>query len=497
MKHLIDKPLLTLFFLFTAGTLVAQYSLPDNLQKKFVDLPHDSSYVNLLNQEASVSNNPKVARSICLHALQIASNIRYGKGYARALTLMGDSYRDEGIYEFAQNYFLLAAHQYEILGDSTNLEQAYYNIGELYKLLQDYNKALEYLMKSRAFRKIDLHTYALTLYNIGDLYIKLGKPDSAKKYIDESYELAKLQNNKRVIAYNAWSWGTIRLLEKNYDAALKYYLAAETIWEELGEVRSLIQTYLSIIDIYRRTKNFGEAEKYLKKSIALTTQYNLPDLQVNNYAQYAKLDSARGNYARALAHLSIHNAFKDSVHNLFKAEQTARLQTIYETELREQENQQLRSEKEVRESELKSQRATLMAISIVLFIVGILSTFLYRQRKRILIQKEAIEIQATALLKLNEELQELNRNLEERIHERTSQLVLQNQRITEYTFINAHKLRAPVASVLGLINLFHQVSSEEQDEILKYLKTCGEELDGIIREIGRNLEEAFVNENPK
>jgi signal transduction histidine kinase len=98
------------------------------------------------------------------------------------------------------------------------------------------------------------------------------------------------------------------------------------------------------------------------------------------------------------------------------------------------------------------------------------------------------------ILKLNEELVELNRNLEGRIDQRTSQLTVQNQRLTEYTFINAHKLRAPVASILGLINLMQQVKPEEKDAILAHLKTCGEQLDTIIHEVSRNLEAAIVHE---
>ena len=104
-------------------------------------------------------------------------------------------------------------------------------------------------------------------------------------------------------------------------------------------------------------------------------------------------------------------------------------------------------------------------------------------------------MQAGALLKLNEELQEFNRGLEARISERTSQLTVQNQRLAEYTFINAHKLRAPVASILGLINLLEQADLRERDVILSHLRTCGEQLDSIIHEVSRNLEDAIVRES--
>jgi tetratricopeptide (TPR) repeat protein len=351
-----------------------------------------------------------------------------------------------------------------------------------------------YLLRSQDLKKRDTSSHALTLYNIGELYIRLDRIDDAKKYIDQSLTLAKKTHNQRVIAFDYWSLAAIQKREKDFDAALQYYFESQKIWTALGEIRSMIQTAQDIAEIYREQKRYDETEKYLQEAMRLATRIRVADLQVNNYLRFAQLDSIRGNYHRALFNLYRHNALKDSVYNLLKAEQIARLQTIYETETREQENQVLRSEKEFKDSQLSAQRITLTAISIGLVLAGTLAWFLYRQRKKITLQKEAIEMQAVALIKLNEELQELNRGLEDRINERTSQLTIQNQRLTEYTFINAHKLRAPVASILGLINLLQQVKPEEKEAILSHLKTCGEQLDRIIHEVSRNLEAAIVHE---
>jgi signal transduction histidine kinase len=101
-------------------------------------------------------------------------------------------------------------------------------------------------------------------------------------------------------------------------------------------------------------------------------------------------------------------------------------------------------------------------------------------------------VQAAALIKLNDELQELNKTLEARIAERTNQLTIQNQRLTDYTFVNAHKLRAPVASILGLLNLIPQVPDSERAVLLAHLKTCGDQLDATIHELSRSLEGAIV-----
>ena len=51
--------------------------------------------------------------------------------------------------------------------------------------------------------------------------------------------------------------------------------------------------------------------------------------------------------------------------------------------------------------------------------------------------------------------------------------------------MNAHNLRAPVATLLGLIQLFesHQIEESERKEIVKKIKLCTVNLDKVIKEI--------------
>jgi len=100
------------------------------------------------------------------------------------------------------------------------------------------------------------------------------------------------------------------------------------------------------------------------------------------------------------------------------------------------------------------------------------------------IQKKNEEI-----LTQTEEIKSMNDNLEELVEERTSELERKNRALEEYAFITAHNLRAPVASILGLVNLACKLELEEEEkEIIKHLEDSAQRLDAIVQSITQAIE---------
>jgi len=71
----------------------------------------------------------------------------------------------------------------------------------------------------------------------------------------------------------------------------------------------------------------------------------------------------------------------------------------------------------------------------------------------------------------------------------------QNQKLSEISWMQSHVVRAPIARLMGLIDLIkHPTSSEElKEEILGYILISAHELDQIVREITRKAEEVGPN----
>lgn len=100
------------------------------------------------------------------------------------------------------------------------------------------------------------------------------------------------------------------------------------------------------------------------------------------------------------------------------------------------------------------------------------------------IEHKTHEIQAQA-----EEIRGINENLEGLVKERTSELERKNKALEEYAFINAHQLRAPLASILGLINLMEKLNLKEDEKIyLEHLQQAAKKLDLVITSITEAIE---------
>lgn len=99
-----------------------------------------------------------------------------------------------------------------------------------------------------------------------------------------------------------------------------------------------------------------------------------------------------------------------------------------------------------------------------------------------------LESQNMEILNQKERIRAMNENLEEIVRNRTFQLEERNSRIQQYSFSNSHLVRAPLARILGLTYLA-KVDKDNSDSILHMIENNAKELDVVIREMNRILDE--------
>ncbi|HEY5824335.1 MAG TPA: hypothetical protein VIT44_08220, partial [Cyclobacteriaceae bacterium] len=123
---------------------------------------------------------------------------------------------------------------------------------------------------------------------------------------------------------------------------------------------------------------------------------------------------------------------------------------------------------------------------LLLGVVAIFMIILIRARYNLTVKEIRTRL---ALQASNEEIQVINDNLEQIVRERTLELEKKNKALEEYAFINAHKLRSPVASILGLMNLMNKTKLDDEASIIaQHMVKSTEQLDEVITTMTTALE---------
>lgn len=123
----------------------------------------------------------------------------------------------------------------------------------------------------------------------------------------------------------------------------------------------------------------------------------------------------------------------------------------------------------------------------------ILEAKVEERTKEIQQKTEEIQAQNEEIMAQAEEIQGINENLEMLVKQRTAELEKKNKALEEYAFINAHKLRSPVASILGLVNLLQKNEQQDDKVIREHLQQSADKLDAIVRSITKAIEKADNN----
>jgi len=131
---------------------------------------------------------------------------------------------------------------------------------------------------------------------------------------------------------------------------------------------------------------------------------------------------------------------------------------------------------------------TISVVTILLIIIVVLFRRQASSHRLLKEQKAEIEAQSDQIIAINN-------NLEATIQERTRELANKNKALEEYAFITAHKLRAPLANILGLVSLIDKTKlREEEKEVVTNLNKSARSLDEVVHSVMNAIDRP--NEQP-
>lgn len=77
-----------------------------------------------------------------------------------------------------------------------------------------------------------------------------------------------------------------------------------------------------------------------------------------------------------------------------------------------------------------------------------------------------LEAQNEEILQQQNQIKQINASLEQTVKERTAQLEDQNRKLLDYAYFNAHKVRGPLARILGLTYLVQRSPNDNPIEMI-------------------------------
>lgn len=481
-----------------ATTIVAQDDINELIEiiESSPDMIRKAEAMNELGY-ALRNSDPDSTILLSNQAEQLSRSMSYPLGEADAIMNRGIGHTSLGDYYTALQEFLVALDIYKNLNEKNRQAKILNNIGRVYNFIGDTQQALSYYEQSAELYdelKNDARAGVL-LNNIGYIYKQKGAYGLALDYLRKSLNRANSLNLPDNAFYASYNIGSVYMYLNEPDSAFKYLFFTEKLARQYRDQYVLSLTYIDIGQMYRKMGESTSAETYFRKGYDVAKSAGLRAEIRDAAKNLSELYEASGKFKGALSYFQTYKALNDSLINMdvtrriaFKEAEDAFEQQRMQEEI-ERKKIELENEKQLANAIWT--RNTLIAglVIVLLFTYLVYLNFSRKRKANEALRKlnQQIEDQARELRMANEEIITMNNNLEAVVQKRTEELKRKNQQLKEYLSSNSHIVRAPLARILGLVDLYEPGETENLDFINENLHKSASELDQALRDINSKL----------
>jgi tetratricopeptide (TPR) repeat protein len=307
-------------------------------------------------------------------ALTIFESLGDRKGIADAFGAIGYFYLQKDYTNIALEYFLKALKVYEELDDKTGFIYSNWNLGNLYLHLKEFQKSLAYF---RDGLKIVEETgdelrRARFYHNIGMTYHDLEDYPRALEYFQNALKIFEASGQRYWIAATLLNMGITFLRVGQNQEALNSFLKSRRLCEVLENKEGMYYNFKNIGDLYAMKENYGRAVAYYDRALAIAKEMNDDSFWESIYKGYAELFAAKGDYKKAFEYHQLYIKAKDALITTIKNKQIAELQEKYETEKKIKEIEILRKNSRIQE-------ITRNALIVIVFLAAVIIIILFKR----------------------------------------------------------------------------------------------------------------------
>ncbi len=236
--------------------------------------------------------------------------------------------------------------------------------------------------------------------------------------------------------------------QRDYDKTLEYAGKAVTLANKYNQLRSLTYSYSWLGEAYYYTGRHVKGLEYLNLALKTTQNIKEPYRQMEVYQSMYECYLSSQNYKEALTCINRVSGLRDSLQLVKSMRQTSSMQLKYEAVKKDQQILLLNQS-----GHTKNLVIMLVLISLTIFLV--LCVILMYQYLTIRHKNKAIRHKNQIL----------------------------NEALLKIAHIQSHEVRKPLASILGLMNVFKTQNYEVNKDELLMVETSTRELDEKIRDI--------------
>ncbi|MBU1485522.1 MAG: tetratricopeptide repeat protein [Bacteroidetes bacterium] len=478
--------LLLLFFLLLVNKANAQQlnnSIDSLIKRTVKDLgeeKNDSIRVRLMGKLSYSYQYVDFKKSFLYadSALRLAKKIDYKIGIAKSYNFLGLTYATIGKLDLALINYLAALKENEKSGIEAETAKNLNNIGETLIKIGDDTTGIKYINRAYRVNKKynNKNSMAISLSLMSEVYLYRADYKNALSHLYE----AKKTSNHTVGAFDDGYFynklGKIYLKQGNLDSA--FYSFKKVLNIEDTEPDQKINTLFGLSEIAIARSDFNESEKLLEQALEIAKKSNARLELIRVYKGLSDVAYQKNELKNSISYLNKSTSLKDSLLGFQTSGQILNSLNKIINEQKDSENDQLRLESEIKQSELSKQNTILIILVIGITIsitLAIIAMFSFRSRNRAY----------TKLNIANEIIQKQNQNLEQSIEKRTATILEKNKKLKDLAYFNSHNVRKHLANILGLIFLIKEEGNNK--EYLNLMESESKSLDETIKEINKMI----------
>jgi serine phosphatase RsbU (regulator of sigma subunit)/uncharacterized protein HemY len=307
-------------------------------------------------------------------ALDIFELIQDKKGVANMLNSLGTIYNNQGNDAKALEFYLRSLSIGQEISDSVRILTAQINVGMVYSKKKATNdKAQEFYLKALSLAEA-LHYYdaiGTVSVNLGELYFFKGDYDEALSYFEKSLKAYRRVNSGNV-PYTLIYIGKVYAARKDYANALKYQEEALQVSEQANSTLEKAQALIGLANTYNQVGNNDKALELYKEAEKITNQIGARIERRDTYNGIAAIYALKRDYQKAFRYQLMESNLKDTTNSVTSQIEINKLQTKYEIEGFQKENEILK-----RDAKLREAKSRLQLVVIFFLFLGVVSISIF------------------------------------------------------------------------------------------------------------------------